>query len=70
MPDELPEAIRAEAELRLARDERSQRIADLIRTATGRRWVGVYEVTTTEVVNLAWSGPAPPLIRASRPSEA
>ena len=28
--------------------------------STGRRWVGVYEVTPTEVVNLAWSGPAPP----------
>jgi L-methionine (R)-S-oxide reductase len=60
MPNELLEAVRAAAELRLARDERSQRIADLIRTATGRRWVGVYEVTPAEVVNLAWSGPAPP----------
>jgi putative methionine-R-sulfoxide reductase with GAF domain len=60
LPNELLEAVRAAAELRLARGERSQRIADLIRTATGRRWVRVYEVTPTEVVNLAWSGPAPP----------
>lgn len=60
MPNELLQAVRAAAELRLARDERSQRIADLIRTATGRRWVGVYEVTPAEVVNLAWSGLAPP----------
>ena len=60
MPDELLEAIRAAAALPLARRERSQRIADLVRAATGRRWVGVYEVTLTEVVNLSWSGPAPP----------
>jgi L-methionine (R)-S-oxide reductase len=60
MPDELQEAVRAAAEQLVPRDERAQRIADLIRTVTGRRWVGVYEVTPTEVVNLAWSGPAPP----------
>jgi hypothetical protein len=28
------------------------RHGDLVRTATGRRWVGVYEVTPAEVVNL------------------
>ncbi|MGH3083573.1 MAG: GAF domain-containing protein [Gaiellaceae bacterium] len=60
MPDELQKAVRALAELSSPRDERAQRIADFIRTATGRRWVGVYEVTPTDVVNLAWSGPAPP----------
>jgi L-methionine (R)-S-oxide reductase len=46
--------------LQSPRSERARRIADLIRSATGRRWVGVYEVSATEVVNLAWSGPAPP----------
>jgi L-methionine (R)-S-oxide reductase len=60
MADELREAVRVAGELRLLRDERAQRIADLIRTSTDRRWVGIYEVTPTEVVNLAWSGPAPP----------
>jgi L-methionine (R)-S-oxide reductase len=60
MPDELEEAVRVAANASLPRDERAQRIAELIRTATDRRWVGVYEVTATEVVNLAWSGPAPP----------
>ena len=60
MPDELQEAVRAAAERRVPRGERAQRIADLVRTATSRRWVGVYEVTPTEVINLAWSGPAPP----------
>ena len=34
--------------------------AALIRVATARRWVGIYAVTETEVVNLAWSGPGPP----------
>jgi L-methionine (R)-S-oxide reductase len=40
--------------------ERAQRIADLIRVHTGRRWVGIYRVVAGEVVNLAWSGPAAP----------
>jgi L-methionine (R)-S-oxide reductase len=60
VPDELRDAVRAVAERRVARGERAQRIADLVRTATSRRWVGVYEVTPTEVINLAWSGPSPP----------
>jgi L-methionine (R)-S-oxide reductase len=60
MHDEVREAVRAAAELPLARSERAKRIADLIRSATGRRWVGVYEVTSSEVVILAWSGPAAP----------
>jgi putative methionine-R-sulfoxide reductase with GAF domain len=53
-------AIRAAARLPLPRNERARRIADLVRIETGRRWIGVYEVTPTDVVNLAWSGPAPP----------
>jgi L-methionine (R)-S-oxide reductase len=60
VPDELAGAVRGAAEQHGSRAERAQRIADLVRTKTGRRWVGVYEVTPTEVVNLAWSGPAPP----------
>jgi L-methionine (R)-S-oxide reductase len=58
--DELRPAVREAAELPLERDERAKQIADLVRTATSRRWVGVYEVTSSEVVNLAWSGPAAP----------
>jgi L-methionine (R)-S-oxide reductase len=58
--DELQHSVRAAAALQLAREQRARRIADLVRTATGRRWVGVYEITPTEVVNLGWSGPAPP----------
>jgi L-amino acid N-acyltransferase YncA/putative methionine-R-sulfoxide reductase with GAF domain len=39
---------------------RPQRVAELVREATGRRWVGVYAVGSDEVVNLAWAGPGPP----------
>jgi L-methionine (R)-S-oxide reductase len=60
MSDELLEAVRAAAGLPIAMEERSQRIADLVRNATRRRWIGIYEVTPEEVVNLAWSGPAAP----------
>jgi putative methionine-R-sulfoxide reductase with GAF domain len=41
-------------------EQRAQRIADLVRVRTGRRWVGIYRVEGGEVVNLAWSGPAAP----------
>jgi L-methionine (R)-S-oxide reductase len=43
-----------------AAEERASRAAELIRGRTGRRWVGVYRVTSSEVRNLAWSGPAAP----------
>jgi L-methionine (R)-S-oxide reductase len=39
---------------------RAQRAADVIRGATSARWVGIYSVTDTQVVNEAWSGPQPP----------
>jgi L-methionine (R)-S-oxide reductase len=60
MSEELVETVRAAAELGSARQERAQRIADLVRAATGRRWVGIYEVTAADVVTVAWSGPAAP----------
>jgi L-methionine (R)-S-oxide reductase len=56
---DLVSAVRFEAHRDAPIEERAQRIADLVRTNTGRRWVGVYRVSS-EVVNLAWSGPAPP----------
>jgi L-amino acid N-acyltransferase YncA/putative methionine-R-sulfoxide reductase with GAF domain len=48
-------AVQGEAE-----SGRPQRIAELVRDATGRRWVGIYAVTDREVRNLAWDGPGPP----------
>jgi L-methionine (R)-S-oxide reductase len=56
----LVDHVRAEAEADASPEQRAQRIADLVRTRTGRRWVGVYRVDLDEVVNLAWSGPAAP----------
>jgi putative methionine-R-sulfoxide reductase with GAF domain len=41
-------------------DEAAAELAELIRATSGRRWVGIYRVTQKEVLNLAWSGPAPP----------
>jgi putative methionine-R-sulfoxide reductase with GAF domain len=58
--DDLAEAVRAAAQADGLLEERAQRIADLVRGRTGRRWVGVYRVDEAEVVNLAWSGPAAP----------
>jgi putative methionine-R-sulfoxide reductase with GAF domain len=42
------------------RAPRAQRAADLIRTATSARWVGIYTVADGQVTNEAWSGPAAP----------
>jgi L-methionine (R)-S-oxide reductase len=57
---EVMAAVDGAAEAATSIDEVAADIADAIRTTTGRRWVGIYRVTATEVVNLAWSGPAPP----------
>src|SRR5438874_4258416 len=58
--DELTAAVRSAAAGDAPVEVRAQRIADLVRAGTARRWVGVYRVDADEVVNLAWSGPAPP----------
>jgi GAF domain-containing protein len=52
--------LRAEASRAAPRGERARHLAELIREQFGRRWVGLYEVTADEVVNLAWSGPTAP----------
>jgi GAF domain-containing protein len=57
---ELAAAVRRAAEAGGSIEEAAAGIAALIRTTSGRRWVGIYRVTAGEVVNLAWSGPAPP----------
>jgi putative methionine-R-sulfoxide reductase with GAF domain len=43
-----------------SRSRRAQDLAELIRKATGCRWVGIYTVEDEMVVNEAWSGPKPP----------
>jgi putative methionine-R-sulfoxide reductase with GAF domain len=57
---DLAEAVRAEAGAAGLPERRAQRVAELIRIRTRRRWVGIYRVEGDEVANLAWSGPAPP----------
>lgn len=60
MSTELLESVRSESMSGGSREDRAKRIADRIRQATGRRWVGIYAVTSEEVVNLAWNGPSAP----------
>jgi L-methionine (R)-S-oxide reductase len=57
---ELVETVRRAAEAAGPIDQAATDLAELIRGRSGRRWVGIYRVTRSEVVNLAWSGPAPP----------
>jgi L-methionine (R)-S-oxide reductase len=39
---------------------RALRVAELIRTHTARRWVGIYRIDDGEMHNLVWSGPSAP----------
>ena len=43
-----------------SREERAAGAANLIRRATGARWVGIYTVTGAAVTCDAWSGPGAP----------
>jgi L-methionine (R)-S-oxide reductase len=57
---DLIERVHREARGAAPVEARAMSVAELIRTATGRRWVGIYRVRGGEVRNLAWSGPAAP----------
>jgi L-methionine (R)-S-oxide reductase len=59
-PGDLIEQIRREAVRDVGIETRAQRLAELIRAGTGRRWVGIYAVSDGEVRNPGWSGPAAP----------
>lgn len=59
-PDELVEGVAAIAIARDPRAGRATRIASAIREAGNHRWVGVYEVTDTEVAILGYAGPGAP----------
>ena len=43
-----------------SREERAARAADLVRQATGARWVGIYTVTGAVVTCDGWNGPGRP----------
>lgn len=59
-PDAVLEKVRAAAVAGVERGERASRIAAAVRQAGGHRWVGVYEVTETQVAVLGWAGPGAP----------
>jgi GAF domain-containing protein len=42
------------------RADEAERIAELIRSVRGYRWVGLYKVTSMEVVGVAWTGAEAP----------
>jgi GAF domain-containing protein len=42
------------------RTSRARRAAEAIREARGYRWVGLYDVTDTEIIAVGWSGPVAP----------
>jgi len=42
------------------REERARAAAGLIRVARPYRWVGLYDVTESEIAVIAWDGPEPP----------
>lgn len=58
--EELVTVVAALAATAASRSERATRIATAIRDHGRHRWVGVYEVTDTEVVLLAYAGPGAP----------
>jgi putative methionine-R-sulfoxide reductase with GAF domain len=60
MDVEVLQRIAAAVAMPTDRNERARAAADLIRVSTGYRWVGVYTVTDSSVMNEAWSGPGPP----------
>jgi GAF domain-containing protein len=43
-----------------SRTTKAQRVAELIRTAQGYRWVGLYDVKVDEIRIIGWSGPGEP----------
>jgi len=59
-PTELNRALRAAVSGNRARAERARDAAELIRRATRARWVGLYDVTASEISAIAWTGDEAP----------
>jgi len=57
--DELTE-LRRIAESSETRQAKARLIAELIRAAGNYRWVGIYDVTSSEIAAIAWSGAGDP----------
>jgi GAF domain-containing protein len=43
-----------------SREERARDAARVLRETGGFRWVGLYDVTETEIAVIGWDGPGPP----------
>jgi L-methionine (R)-S-oxide reductase len=43
-----------------SREERARDAARVLRRTGGFRWVGLYDVTETEIAVIGWDGPGPP----------
>ena len=52
--------LRQELENPVPRATRAQRGAEWIRQARAYRWVGIYDVTPSEIAAIAWTGPTAP----------
>jgi L-methionine (R)-S-oxide reductase len=60
LDDDVIQRIAAVASGPEAKEDRARKLAELIRSGTTARWVGIYTVAGGQVVNDAWSGPGAP----------
>ena len=60
----LLEEIREVVASAVARRLKARRVAELIRAARSYHWVGLYDVTATEIVAIAWTGSVAPAFTA------
>src|SRR5512147_2699138 len=42
------------------RSAKARALAEVVRRARGYRWVGLYDVSPTEIAAVGWTGPQPP----------
>ena len=54
------ESINHIAERRISHKNKASLLTELIKSAKGYRWVGLYDITKKEVINIAWTGPNAP----------
>jgi putative methionine-R-sulfoxide reductase with GAF domain len=52
--------LRSIADSSMTRVEKARAVAQAIKLARNHRWVGLYDVTPTEIVAIAWTGSDPP----------
>src|SRR5207247_10802544 len=60
MMEEVLKRLRVLANSPSRRAEKAGAVAQVIKMARAYRWVGLYDVTPTEVVAIAWTGSEPP----------